>query len=573
MRESELARLPLQVAITGHRDLVPEEVAGIHAAIRDCLADLIARYPERLITVMTGLASGADQVAADAAQGLDCRVVAVLPMPLASYRKDFESEADRGAFESRLEGVDEVIELPPASDDIDTSNESRDLQYARLGVFLASHCHLLIAVWDGKPARHIGGTGHVVQFHHDDVMPGQTDNVFATRQMLIDDESDLVYHIVCSRDRPNGAPAEGFTPLETWWFTKDATTPRSRTLPQQHIEIFAHSAAFSRDVLAEQSRIDAHPYPLGDDAVRLGGAKDIEYWYRAADTLAGLFQRKVMTTLRLTHALAFLMGVCFIFYADVQTERFFMLGFLAFFGCALALNQIAKRGDWTRKYLDYRALAEGLRVQFYWAVAGVRDENETRFTHDNFLRTQDASIGWIRNVMRVSGLRSDSAAIPDMEHLDLVIREWIGDEDSGQLGYFKRRSAERTTRHRMTERLERLNLAVSVSMVGFFVVAGGWLSDAWTGALLASMGALLLAYGIREGYAYAVAEKELIKQYSFMRQLFASAGQRLAVATTDEEKRQILRALGRAALDEHSEWMLMQRSRAVDSNEVWRMGS
>ncbi len=119
----------------------------------------------------------------------------------------------------------------------------------------------------------------------------------------------------------------------------------------------------------------------------------------------------------------------------------------------------------------------------------------------------------------------------------------------------------------------RVSLAASIGLVAVFAIAGTSLPETWTGGLLAGLGALLLAYGIREGYAYAVAEKELIKQYTHMRRLFASAARRIAIAEDDEQKRQVLRALGRAALDEHTEWLVMQRSRAVDSAEVWRMSS
>ncbi len=573
-------RLPLLVAVTGHRDMVADELAGIRAAVSRCLTELISRYPERELVVMTALAAGADQLAADVAHEAGCRVFAVLPMNAEIYRTDFAATDELAAFDAHLKKADTVIELPPApgasESEIAAAGPARDTQYARLGVYLAAHCHVLIAVWDGKPPQHVGGTGHVVQFHHDDVMPGHTGSVFATRQMLIDDESDLVFHIVCSRDREDGKPAPGLQPLETTWFTKDPAQPRNPQLPQQHLDIFAHSATFSRDVAREQDYIRRNAYPLADAAALATlppGAANIDYWHRAADALASLYQRKVIRTLKLTHALAFLMGACFILYADVQTERLFMLGFLGLFGLALALGLTAKRGDWARKYLDYRALAEGLRVQFYWAVAGVRDENDSRFTHDNFLRTQDPSLGWIRNVMRVAGLHVDARPAAEIRHVDFVIREWIGDANSGQLGYFEKRASERTARHRITERLERLSLAISAAMVGFFVIAGGWLPDAWTGVLLAVMGGLLLAYGIREGYAYAIAEKELIKQYTFMWKLFASAGVRLKAADDDEEKRQILRALGRAALDEHSEWLVMQRSRTVEGSEVWRMSN
>ena len=86
-------------------------------------------------------------------------------------------------------------------------------------------------------------------------------------------------------------------------------------------------------------------------------------------------------------------------------------------------------------------------------------------------------------------------------------------------------------------------------------------------------GTLLLLYAIREGYTYAIADKELIKQYEFMQQVFENAHRRLQLAADDIEKRQILYALGQTALNENADWILMHRERSVDHGEIWRMES
>ena len=78
---------------------------------------------------------------------------------------------------------------------------------------------------------------------------------------------------------------------------------------------------------------------------------------------------------------------------------------------------------------------------------------------------------------------------------------------------------------------------------------------------MAIMGAMLLLFAIRQGYAYATAEKDLIKQYDFMYRLFENARWRLDEAGDTDEQRLILRALGDSALDEHAQWILMHRDR------------
>jgi hypothetical protein len=568
------------IAVTGHRDLVADEVGVIEERVRSLLADLGRRYPERRLRVLSALAEGADRLVARIAIDLGIEVVAPLPMPKEMYLDDFDTQESRDEFESLLAAAMNIFELPfarsNAAEQVAIQGPERNLQYAQLGVFLCAHCHILLALWDGKPGTDPGGTGQVVKFHHDDIMMGYTTKTVASQQMLVDDESDLVYHIVCSRDRDGGSPADGLAPGDWFWFTKERDKPRSKELPPQHRLIFERSGEFSRDIVRYWDRIEEEKYPLFEESDRdrlPEGVGAINSLFCIADWLAIYYQRKTLFTLRASHVLAFLMGLMFILFADFETAPYYMYAFLVFFVIAAAVQHTAKRNGWHRRYLDYRTLAEGLRVQFYWAVAGATSENESKFTHDNFLQTQDPELGWIRNVMRVAGTRCDVRPYMQPDGLDFVIREWIGDRNSGQLGYFRKKSAERVRRNRFTERLGLASLVTSVVVVLLFVFASTVLPENWFDPLMVLMGVLLLLYGIRQGYAYATAEKELIKQYEFMLRIFYNARRRLENATDLDEQRQILRALGGSALDEHAEWILMHRDRSIDESEIWRLSN
>ena len=83
--------------------------------------------------------------------------------------------------------------------------------------------------------------------------------------------------------------------------------------------------------------------------------------------------------------------------------------------------------------------------------------------------------------------------------------------------------------------------------------------------LLLAMGLLPLLAGIRESFSYKNADKELIKQFRFMRRLFESCRWRLDRARDDAESRHLLRALGCACLEEHAEWILLHRERPLDA--------
>ena len=571
--------IPLVIAVTGHRDLVPEEIPGNRERVRSLLADLAKRYPERRLRVMSPLAEGADRLVAREALALGVELIVPLPMPRETYIKDFQTEESVREFDHLCAGANEILELPLARkstlEDIADYGPARDLQYAQVGIFLCAHCHILLAIWDGKLTGDLGGTGQVVRFHHDDIMEGYIERSTASQQMLVDDESDLVYHIVCSRDRPDGAPHEDFEPLQTWWFTKDEKEPRRTSIPPQHEVIFRRSGEFSRDARQHAVRISQECYPLYDEDETdylPNGIKTIHYLFCIADWLAIFYQKRVLFALRATHALAFLMGLMFILYTDWATANTYMFAFLGFFALAYAVQRLATRSAWNRKYLDYRALAEGLRVQFYWAAAGVTSENESKFTHDNFLQTQDPELGWIRNIMRVAGTRCDAHPQTSSKGLAFVLREWIGSPTSGQLGYYRRKADERLKKSRNTAILAKIGLLVSVLVVIAIIIFGSTMPDTLRDQLMVLMGSILLLVGIRHGYAFSTAESELIKQYEFMLRIFSNARRRLEIAASNRERRLVLRALGGSSLDEHAQWILMHRERSIDQAEIWRMG-
>lgn len=303
-------------------------------------------------------------------------------------------------------------------------------------MFLSTHCHVLLALWDGKGSDRIDGTAQVVKYRQHGVMPGYTQDGPANRLMLADDESDLVYHIVVSRNRADGQPRGVLVPLECWWFTSNPRTPRSVSLPARYRIVFECGNEFSRDarIHAQQISTGAMTLNAGDGADDLlHRVRNIDRTFGVADWLATRYQKKSLLVLGATHVLALLM---YIIYTNVFSESAFIIAFVLLFALITATHSWGRRMEWRRRSLDYRALAEGLRVQFYWAAAGVAGDRTTKYAFENFLQMQDPDLGWIRNVVRVAGTESDAAQHFDEAGLMYVEREWIGRGNTGQLGYF-----------------------------------------------------------------------------------------------------------------------------------------
>ena len=110
--------------------------------------------------MLNSLAAGADTVCAQEALSLGMELVCPLPMEIDEYRKDFAGP-EIEVFEHLIEQASDVF-IAPATEPF---MEGRDFRYREAGLYVALHSHVLLALWDGKPATPEGcGTAEVVSF-------------------------------------------------------------------------------------------------------------------------------------------------------------------------------------------------------------------------------------------------------------------------------------------------------------------------------------------------------------------------------------------------------------------------
>lgn len=177
------------IGVTGRRHIVPEALGAVESAARTAARALVAAAEEdgRPIYVATGLAIGADQLAAKlvlearaeaAARGeaSPLRLVALLPMSVAEYRRDFSTKPGTGKtasaselddFNRYLASADWVVEIEPTPANVERAKRGEEpdrmAQYAALGDFLVERSRLLWAFWSGDASNvKPGGTTDVV---------------------------------------------------------------------------------------------------------------------------------------------------------------------------------------------------------------------------------------------------------------------------------------------------------------------------------------------------------------------------------------------------------------------------
>ena len=559
----------LTIGVTGHRDLVAGEIPALKQKVREFFLQLKNDFPDLDLQLITPLAEGSDRLVADVAQELGVELIVPLPMPQAQYEQDFLSPEAVAIFRNLLKNARVIyLRMLRQARGNNLDSEDRRHQYAQMGIFISNHSQVLLALWDGKSSSKIGGTASVVNYHLTAVMPGFS-LAEDSPNLLADNENDLVYHIVCSRDRPDGQPKQGLSPLQTTWLTTQFGLESGEDMPVEYRIMWRRLQDYGRDKAKYASAIEENGANLLENAPDLElpvGTRTISEQYRIADWLAIHFQKRISLGLIAIHSIAVLIGFIFIIYSEFDgldsLVNVFLLAFLAGF----ILYKIGEKRQWHRKHLDYRALAEGLRVQFYWSLAGVIDVQSVAFAYDNFLQKQDVDLGWIRHVMRNVSLARSRDNVPQAGWVDWVIEQWVGDETShtGQLSYYRRKELEKARKFRRTTYLGVITLWLGILIAILLAVSGADMPADHKRYLLVLMGILPLFAGVRDAYSHKKAEKELIKQYRFMRGILANARLKLDGSSDLEFRRAVLRALGNAALEEGAEWILMHRERPLE---------
>jgi hypothetical protein len=240
----------------------------------------------------------------------------------------------------------------------------------------------------------------------------------------------------------------------------------------------------------------------------------------------------------------------------------------------------AHRRKYQKKYNDYRALAEGLRVQFFWNVLGLPDSVE-----ENYLKKQQGELDWIRRAIRWwdgHDQKVVAASPPSVEQLkdrkSLVRRRWV----QAQYHYFAEVAGPREElkgRHckKWGAMLFWTSLALSVA-VGAWEVVNVLRPIAERGqpavhhmgpnpieqALFIAISMLLVGAAIMVAYGEKMAFSEHTRQYWGTSMLFRKADAQLTDGNLTLAETELFRTLGKEALQENGDWLLLHRDRPLE---------
>ncbi len=578
-------RLPLVIGVTGHRDMLERDRLSLEAKVLEIFRLLRSRHPNTPLVLLSPLAEGADQLVARVGLEFGAQLIAPLPMEIGAYEEDFGEPEALAEFRKLLGRASRAFTVagPDAG-----REDSREGCYARMGAYIAAHCQILIALWDGIDNGREGGTGQVVGFKLEGVP-----HRFAPANSPLDiPEAGPVYQLVTPR--AGQAEPERKLDLIVRYPGAPGAPGDEGAMRAVYDRIFGLMDEYNRDIISLRpslagERATSRSYVVSEaEAGESTGplAEDLDR-YAVADTLAQHFQRKTHGALHAMIGVVFVLAL--LFQAHVRSRQVYKLDsastrpwyaatvivvdpasrvylttldvlYLGLLGVAITLFRRARRGNYQNKYLDYRAIAEGHRVQFFWRLAGI---GET--VADHYLRKQKGDLDWIRNAVRIGDILGGREAVArpedDRARIALVMDRWVVDQER----FFTRRA---TRAFEQSGWLRTLANGSFYAGLIFLVIRAFAPPDH---PLIITLATVLAVAILLNVYAKVTALSEHAKQYRRMSALFAHASRQLTdllAADRVAEARGLLRDLGRESLAENGDWVLLHRERPLELPRV-----
>ena len=584
-------RLALNVGITGHRaTLLPEGTA-------EALRPVVDRVFERLgdavrslhsaskglfdaqspiLRLHTPLATGADQLAADSARMHGFRVRALLPFAPIVYRNDFEKGREREEFSRQLDAADDFFALPCDRSDGDGA-------YVQVGKAVIAAADIMIAIWDGRAGNGPGGTAHVVELalrggvpvihiQVDLVTGAVTDARLLGGVDVIDPTSEPLHTPAAFLDlvRKTLAPHSEFERRQIMQFYGETEKLNNWRLEYSFLLALLGvkplpKRPWRQSSIAADIRQDWSGVPASDPR---GAREPLARAYGWANFLgiryAQLFRSGHVTNYFLS-TLAVILALVGLLLPKLKI--LLVLAELTTIALLYLNTQAGRSGEWHRRWLQYRHLAESLRPLIYLKRTGVISTPFRtdivrgplgRETGADWTHWYAAAI-W-REMDSPTGIL-DAAAIRDLANA--VIREQIVPQAS-----YHHTNAERMHNldHRLHEIGNFLMGAVIASCVLF--VAGYFMLHEWVAGMtnifivltagLPAIGAAV--FGLR-GHGEHLLAARRSEQTAFGLEKNAA---RLSKAGRLEPLACELEATAAIMLADLNEWTLAYRERALE---------
>ena len=386
-------QISIIIGVTGHRDLSNVNIDSFKLIIKQELEKIALKCPNTEIKLLTSLAEGADQMCAEVALELGINIIVPLPMEVNDYIKDFKDES-LIKFNSLLSKAERSFVVPYVEE---TNKVDRDYKYRQAGIYIAEHCNCLLALWDGSSPKEDGcGTAEVVDM--------VLNHSYSADDKCIRNDDGFVIHILTPRDDLINKTGE--------------------------VEYLGNKSLFEECL----TKIDLINKEGGNP-----------------DKLSIENGKKYHNTLKLIAILGTAITIAFLLYDEA-----FLSFMLIILGVVLIFMyfsyKYAQKSKCHEKYIEYRVLAECLRIQGHLDKTG---NNYEAADYLDYSRCFDTL--WIYKTMKAY------CVTRTIEELEDIKKDWLLE----QYNYHSRASIKTNKSIKHNNTIVKLSMTASVALYIF----------------------------------------------------------------------------------------------------------
>jgi hypothetical protein len=311
--------------------------------------------------------------------------------------------------------------------------------------------------------------------------------------------------------------------------------------------------------------------------------------YAISDVLADDSRAQFKRDWLALFALTFAAFICFALFSHLGGQRL-LIAYSIFYGMIFLLFLSARSARHQERFLDYRALAEALRVAVYWRLVGIGlrpsdvkadasgegsdvDAHTVGVLAEAYPIKQPRELAWVKVCLRTLELLDRAEGVAHERVLDpachtIARRCWV----FGQYMFFRRRGFHHNSVAEMLGTWSTVFLGLTFLLVPLFFSRFAEVGrtvyfgiDLHTVVLL-MIGLLPGSAAALTGYSERLALEAQARQYDRMRELFQRASELLPEridATTAKMVRAVYRELGIEAMRENAEWVAVYRQRPI----------
>jgi hypothetical protein len=543
---SEAERIPITVGVVGHLDVLATDEQ--RREVRDFFFDLGTAYPSSPVYLFSSIAEGADRFVAriflDLKHGHDNfrnRFELIVPTPFNTdeYKNDF-SDASKQEFEALLYQAKRNICIC-----CDDDKATRPEKYLRAGKFVADSSIILIALWDGKEGKK-GGTADIVRHK----ITGDNENVAESTF-----EYDGTVFVIPSGRTGSASIGAAATEhsLSLELVLKDdeikKTLEKIEEINSSSVRLDDSALSRSKDsFFTSHGKLDAQQISLLE-------------WYSVLDVFSLHFHkqdRKITVWL-------FIIGFFLVSAIEVYSNLLisdFILGIVMLFAfLATAVYLYSKTTGNHTKYLYFRTLAEALRIQFYWNMAGINKN-----VADSILRIHRKDFTWIKYIMSaIYGATFSNRKITAESINDLIVN-WVKDQSR----FFSSSIMDMTRKLKLLNAISNTSFIIgSALLVSIFFAGDFYKSHNYMNLLLVINGMLIGLFALLKGYIKMKGYEQLLNQYELMYVIYSRAESKANETETynltpemrNDYLKELFFVVGKEALIENGNWYLIFKER------------